>query len=205
MIDGNGKECLPLHPRTIKMMSSYYEGAEPIAKNSIFDCMMINIEINDIHVDHWNAILGMIGRYCTDLIIVAPIFTTDMGSVLRRDLTDFGRGNDWEVIFQSFPYLETLTWEHPEGTSTPASRGTLLAVHRALSGGRCLWNLETFKMKICDRLCIDLLGDVERYDREAESTHDLVGQASHLSIAAGRCISANGFRMWKLKEYQRFM
>jgi hypothetical protein len=205
MIDGNGKECLPLHPRTIRMMSGYYEGTEDIAKTSLFECMLINIEINDIHLDHWNAILGLIGRYCTDLIIVAPIFTTDQGGVLRRDLTDFCRSNDWEVIFQSFPYLETLTWEHPEGTSTPASRGTLLAVHRALSSGRCLLNLHSFRINICENLCRDLLEDIEAYDQEGEgSSLDLAGQASFLSLAASQRTSPSGFRMWGLYDYRVF-
>jgi hypothetical protein len=205
MMDGNGKDCLPLHPRTIRMMSGYYEGTEEIDKTSIFECMLINIEINDIHLDHWNAILGLIGRYCTDLIIVAPIFTTDQGGVLRRDLTDFCRSNDWEVIFQSFPYLETLTWEHPEGTSTPASRGTLLAVHRALSSGRCLTNLHAFRISICENLCRDMLEDIEEYDQEGDgSSLTLVGQASFLSLAASQRISPGGFRTWRFHDYRVF-
>jgi hypothetical protein len=201
MTNGNGKEFLPLNARTIRMMSAYYEGAEPITDTTLFECMMINIEINDVHVDHFNAILGVIGRYCTDLIIVAPIFTTDLGNVFRRDLTDLGSGTDWEIIFRSFPNLTTLTWEHPEGTSTPASRETLLAVHCALSSGRCVQQLEAFKLKICDRSCADLLADVAQYDRDGGSARSWIGSASHLSMAAGRRVSTNGFRMWRSMEY----
>jgi hypothetical protein len=204
MTPGNdGNMCLPVTPETIRMMGAYYNKAEQINDASLFEYMLINININNVYVHHFKAVMRMLGKYCRDLIIVAPLEISNRGNVFIRDLDDLGNGTDWALILSCFPNLHTLTFEYPEGVSRPWSRETLLCLHGALACGDYVKELKKFKLKAADKVCADFCDDLDwmHFHGGGGPPRYLARRLSPVIMAAARGVSCNGFRQWNYEVY----
>ncbi|KAH7064415.1 hypothetical protein BKA63DRAFT_496752 [Paraphoma chrysanthemicola] len=144
-IDYRGHSFVPLTARVIHNLSPYWKGEKPVADTKVFECLLINQEVNKVHADHVVAALQRIGEHCKHLLVVSPIQTSDLGSVFIREQGDIEPGNDWEHLLQCFPNLKYLAFVHDVKEPVDLTRGTFYALHAAVANRQAAQELKTFK------------------------------------------------------------
>lgn len=199
MIDYDSNNYLFLSNRVIVPMSVRFERTDTVVTELVnFHHMVIDSEVNKMHVDHFAAVLGAIGKYCKELLIIAPIATTDLGNVFDRDPSDPGAGTDWNTIFQCFPNVEKISFERREELAASELREMMFSAHCALAAGQCVRNLRELRLNVSDEVCQNLLADLALYDKEGGSARHLVGRPSPLSLAASvRSTWASESKVWQ--------
>jgi hypothetical protein len=136
---------LPLTAQTIHRLSPYWKGEKPIADTKLFECILINGEINGVHADHVVAALERIGAHCKHLVVVSPIHTSELGNVFNREAGNINPGRDWACILKCFPNLEYLAFVHNVNEPLELSRNTFLALHKAVADRQVAQGVKSFK------------------------------------------------------------
>jgi hypothetical protein len=158
-----GHGYLPLTARTIHRLSPFWKGEKPIADTRVFECIMIDAEINGIHTDHVVAALERIGTYCKHLLVVAGVKTTELGTVFNREFDNIPVGYDWECILRCFPNLKHLAFIHPVEEPVEWSRDTLFALHLAVAKRQAIQETTTFGVEVPGKLITHLTDDMAAY------------------------------------------
>jgi len=133
MVTYNKHKYLPLTATTLYRLSPYWKGAKPIADMSIFNCLVLNHELNNVHADHVVAAMERIGHHVSHLLVVPPVHTTELGNVFNREIDNVGSGNDWDHILECFPHLKWLMLVHPVDTSGGSPCDTYTALVTAVA------------------------------------------------------------------------
>lgn len=157
-------DYLPVNPYTVHLLSKHTNGAKPVADKTIFSMLLINGEINNVYAEHVIAALESIGEHVKDLVIIAPINTTEFGDAFKRDSLDVNTGSDWENILKHFPNLKSLTFEHSKNLSIDLTRETFCAIHCALANG-ILPQLENVRLDVPPQVLTNLRADVHEHRR----------------------------------------
>ncbi|KAH7356349.1 hypothetical protein BKA66DRAFT_473698 [Pyrenochaeta sp. MPI-SDFR-AT-0127] len=110
----------------------------------IFDCIMLNYEINNAHADHVVNALERIGTRCKRLLVIAPIHTSELGNVFNREMGNIDPGNDWNHILRCFPNLKCLIFVHPLNEPEEISRATYLALRSAITRRQATHDINGF-------------------------------------------------------------
>jgi hypothetical protein len=133
-VEYNGHYYLPLTAVTIHRLDPFFKGAKPLADMKLFECIIINQEVNGVHADHVVAGLERIGEHCKHLLVMSPVQTSELGNVFARESDNINTGNDWDAILGCFPNLQFLAFVHdidePVGFSGNTFRGLRAAVAR---------------------------------------------------------------------------
>jgi hypothetical protein len=144
-VEYRGHIYVPLTAYVIHRLSPYWKGEKPVADTKVFECIMINSEVNGIHADHVVAALQRIGEYCKHLLVVSPIQTSELGNVFVREHGEVEPGNDWEHLLKCFPNLKYLAFVHDIDEHVELSRGTFYALHTAISNRQAAQAFKSFK------------------------------------------------------------
>lgn len=133
-VEYNGHYYLPLTAVTIHRLDPFFKGAKPLADMKLFECIIINQEVNGVHADHVVAGLERIGEHCKHLLVMSPVQTSELGNVFAREADNINTGNDWDAILGCFPNLNFLAFVHdvhePVGLAGNTFRGLRAAVAR---------------------------------------------------------------------------
>lgn len=157
-----GNTHLPLTFHTIRRLSPFWKGAKPIANYSIFERLLLNKDVNQVHADDVVAALKLIGPHCKHLVIVAPIHTSEYGDVFNRETRNINTGNDWEKILACFPNLETVLFQHPGNEPTELQRNTFFNFQRAVCSTQ-LKKLKTVKFSGPPKLLTHALAGINNH------------------------------------------
>ncbi|KAF2029939.1 hypothetical protein EK21DRAFT_100846 [Setomelanomma holmii] len=147
-VDYKGHQYLPLTARTIHRLSPYWKGEKPIADLKVFECIMIDHEVNGIHADHVVAALERIGEHCKHLLVVSPIQTSELGNVFVREHENMGPGNDWDHLLKCFPNLKHLAFIHNADEPVELARDTFYALHTAVANHWAASVLKSLKFDV---------------------------------------------------------
>jgi hypothetical protein len=158
-----GHSYLPLTAHTIRRLSPFWKGEKQIADTTIFDCVMIDHEINGVHADHVVAALERIGTFCKHLLVMSGVKTSELGTVFNRESGNVTPGNDWDCILSCFPNLKHLVFIHPVEEPIELSRGTLLALHLAIAKRQGTQEMMRFGVDVPAKLITHLTPDMASY------------------------------------------
>jgi hypothetical protein len=161
--DYKGHGYLPLTARTIHRLSPFWKGEKPIADTKVFECIMIDSDINGVHADHVVAALQRIGTFCKHLLVIAGVKTTELGTVFKRESGNIPLGNDWDCILKCFPNLRHLAFIRPVGEPVEWSRDTLFALHLAVAKRQSVEETTTFSFEAPGKLITYLADDMAVY------------------------------------------
>ncbi|KAL6711730.1 hypothetical protein ACN47E_004664 [Coniothyrium glycines] len=131
----DGHQYLPLTATTLHNLSPYWKGVKPVADTSLFSCILLNKDINDVHADHVVSALQRVGVFVSHLLVVGPILTSDVGNVFNREEGNIGAGNDWDRILKCFPNLKWVKLVHVVDGGVGLPDDTYTALREAI--GRC--------------------------------------------------------------------
>ncbi|KAF2821673.1 hypothetical protein CC86DRAFT_358652 [Ophiobolus disseminans] len=131
-VEYNGHSYLPLTAQTIHRLDPFFKGAKPLADMKVFECIIINQEVNGVHADHVVTALERIGEHCKHLLVMSPVQTSELGNVFAREAGLINTGNDWDAILECFPNVNYIAFVHdlekPVGFSRNTFRGLQTAV-----------------------------------------------------------------------------
>ena len=133
MIKYDDHQYLPLTATTIYRLSPIWEEPKPVSDSEIFNCIMVNEELNAIHADHVIEALKRIGEHCHRLLILAPVSTSELGDVFNREEGNIDPGNDWDHLLSCLPNLEHLGFVDPHRGSFGESREAFNFLHAAIA------------------------------------------------------------------------
>jgi hypothetical protein len=155
-----GHLYLPLTAQTIHRLSPYWKGEKPIADTKLFECILINGEINGVHADHVVAALERIGNHCKHLVVVSPIQTSELGNVFNREAGNINPGSDWACILKCFPNLEYMAFVHNVDEPVELSRNTFFALHKAVATRQVAQQVKSFEYHGSPQLLTNLHYDI---------------------------------------------
>lgn len=144
-VEYNDHYYLPLTAETIDRLSSPWEDAKPIADMKMFDRVMINGAVNEVHADHVVTALELIGEHCEHLLVVGPIKTSELGNVFNREIGNISPGNDWTHVLNCFPNLKWLMFVHPGDVPFEVSSNTFTSLRAAIAARQVAQNLKRFE------------------------------------------------------------
>jgi hypothetical protein len=141
-----GHWYLPLTTRTIHRLSKFVNGSKPIANMTLFECILIDQEVNGVHADHVVSVLERIGEHCNHLLVKSPIQTSELGNVFNREADNVSPGNDWDCILKCFPNLKHLAFIHPIEQPVDLTRGTFFALQMAVANRQTAQQVKRFSV-----------------------------------------------------------
>jgi hypothetical protein len=148
----NGLMYLPLTADTIYRLSSDWNHNETIAKNELFENIIITNEINNIHADHVIEVLERIGMHGKQLLVMSPIKTSELGDVFNRETNNISPGNDWDTVFRYLPHLNYVVFVRSIDEIAEFDYSTLRALHAAVARHQAAMQLNNFEYKDQTRL-----------------------------------------------------
>jgi hypothetical protein len=141
-----GHWYLPLTARTIHRLSKFVNGSKPIANMKLFECILIDQEINSVHADHVVSVLERIGEHCNHLLVKSPIQTSELGNVFNREADNISPNNDWDYILKCFSNLKHLAFIHPIEEPIDLTRGTFYALQMAVANRQTAQQVKRFSV-----------------------------------------------------------
>ncbi|PVH94695.1 hypothetical protein DM02DRAFT_182429 [Periconia macrospinosa] len=137
MIEFMGQKYLLLSSATLRNLSPLWTGLQPIPNPKIFERILVNKDVQEVHADHARAALEKIGKHCKHFVVLSPIRTSEFGEVFKRESANLGTTvNDWSWIFKSLPNLVSITFKHPDNEPGDLLKDTFKTFQSAVVGAQ---------------------------------------------------------------------
>ena len=192
MVQYKDEKFLPLDSNTVHRLTQYLNGSKPLVHTCRFKRLLINSETNEVRAGLFVAALEQIGVYCEHLAIIAPFHTIEFSNVFYRDTGNPEPGSDWEKIFECFPNLRTLTFEHPAKKPTNLTRDTFYSLNHALANNTTLQKYVKVNLDVPPKLMFDYHHDYHSRQRRSDSPRSLNITSSPLIMVGSDMVYADG-------------
>ncbi|KAI8938598.1 hypothetical protein NX059_004472 [Plenodomus lindquistii] len=148
MIDYDGQKYFPLNAATVHHLSPFWRGVKPVSNVGIFKSMIISKEVNNVHADHVVYALERIGEHVDRLVILAPVRTSELGNVFKREGDNIYPSNDWDYLLEFFPKLKHLLFIHPHDIPFDLSTDTLDSLLAAVAHRQAALALQEVSIRV---------------------------------------------------------